>query len=392
MKQKIPLSIVVALSLSSLALMADSAIYPVVNLLYEEFTDTNLVLLNFIISGPSLMVIIGSIICGILAQYVGKKQLLIGAYVFFALTAIPTWIDHIVLIAVLRGISGFMIGIISVASVGLVAELFADEVSRSKMMGTYNAVMTFLGSTISLFTGILATYHWNWVFATYLMAVPVIFLVAIFVPKTKPEGMTIAEDSPTSESMPWGIVLSIATSALMINSMYGVILTMISVYLDELQMGDAATAGMMGVVITLGGMGACLLFSRIYLRLRRFTPLLFMGIMGLGFFLMLFPINVPFIAFINLVMGISGGLNYAYYLMYASISVPPSKASLSIAIANSAVYGGLFISPYVCPLLYKLLGVSTVIAVTPYLAIISLVCAIISTILALQHKKTKHSF
>jgi hypothetical protein len=159
--------------------------------------------------------------------------------------------------------------------------------------------------------------------------------IIIFIPQTKPEGK-IAEGQSTSP-MAWVQVISMAGAAYVFNCMYAMVLTMIAVFLAEKNIGDSSTAGVMGMVTTLGSMLTCFTFSLIYMRTKRKTPIIFSVIMGIGFMVLSTTINLTLIGITTFFMGSMYGLSYSYYLMHASVIAPPEKASLSISIANAAV-------------------------------------------------------
>lgn len=63
----------IVLIFSGMAIISDVIIYPAADAIYTVFSQENPVLVNYIITGSSLMVILGSILCGLLTRYIGKK-------------------------------------------------------------------------------------------------------------------------------------------------------------------------------------------------------------------------------------------------------------------------------------------------------------------------------
>ena len=374
--------------LSGGVMMADLAVYPAAEKIFEAFPKTNTGLLNFILTGPSLILIFSSVLCGVMAQYIGKKALISGAYVLFTLSSLAcVFADAPALLAVMRALMGVAMGFIGTAMVGLIAELYMDENARSSVLGYYNGIMAGMGALFSLGAGYLALKNWQFVFLVFLVMIPVTLAVIAFIPQTEPEGKKDSRGA-SRESVPYKNVLALAGAAFVVNAMYAVILTQVAVIVTELGIGNASTAGVMGSLGTIGSLCACLAFGRIYDKCKNFIPVIFTIVMALGYTGLFFSRNILLVGLMCGILGAMYGLSFSYYLMYASVIVPPSKASLSISIANAAVYLGIFAGPYV-PLVYqRVFSRSTIVDVLPYMIGTLAVCGTISAVLSVRRKHT----
>ena len=143
----------------------------------------------------------------------------------------------------------------------------------------------------------------------------------------------------------------------------------------------------MGMIGMIGGIITCFNFSRIYLKFKRYTPAVFSIIIGLGYLGLSFPVNLAIIAIASFLIAGFASFSFTYYLMFASMIVPPARADLSIAIANAAVYGGLFVAPYVAPLYQAVFGGELMVDSMPLIAGTLCICAIISFVLGRREKK-----
>lgn len=377
------------LAVASMALMVDMAIYPAADAIYTVFADQNIALVNYVITGPSLMIVIGSLLCGFATQRIGKKKILSIAYLIFCISSLTAGIvDNIWYLIIMRTLMGLSTGFINISSAGLIAELFVDETSMSKMMGAYTGVMSVIGAVMSMAAGYLALVDWHYVFWIYVIAVPILVLIVKNTPDTPPEGTGSAEaQDGNEEKTNWVRPLSLAAAAFVLNSGYAVVLTMMAVFLAEQQIGNSATAGTVGMIATLGSMVASFLFSRTYMIFKRKTPIVFAVIMGLGFLMMTYSKVLFIIGAASFLMGAMYGTSYSYYLMYAAMVVPASKSSLSISIANAAVYLGLFCGPYVCPFYGSIFKVDTMAASMPYIAITCFLYAVLSVVINVRGYK-----
>lgn len=76
-----------ALMLTNLAVMNDLVVIPVISNLYGEFAD-HMGLVNYIVSGPALIIVLTSLLASFLCKKMDKKAVLIIGAVFFAVGAL----------------------------------------------------------------------------------------------------------------------------------------------------------------------------------------------------------------------------------------------------------------------------------------------------------------
>ena len=382
---------------ASFAIMIDTAIYPAAYSIYDTFYMYPEVLINTIITGTSLMVIFGSLLCGILAQFVGKKTLLAWAYVVFTITTFGNVFiaDYIYILLVMRLISGLATGFIAIAGAALIAEIFIDEKTRSRMMGFYTGVMSAFGIVLGLAAGLLAIENWHNVFYIYLIAVPILAGVIFCVPRTKPERKmekVVYEDSPTGEPVKanWGAMIALIIATFVLNFVFGSYFTMNSIYIMEQGLGDAGTAGLVVSLISVGSLITCFTFGWIFMKMQRFTPVAFSLLLAAGYLALAFSMNLGVIYVTSVIMGMMYGLSFSYYLMVASIVVPPSKVSLSIGLVNAAVSFAFFLGPYSAPIYMQIFGVETYAAAFPYMAATLAGYMVVSFIIVLAYHRRKY--
>ncbi len=378
----------VTIFLAGFALMADMAIYPAAESMFNDFPNASVPLLNFVLTGTSLMIIFASIVCGILAQFISKKLILIASYTVFLISAFATgYLDSASSMAVMRAITGISMGFIGTIMISIISQIYINEKTRSAVLGVYNGIMAALGAIISFIAGYLAVNDWHLIFTIYLFAIPIIILSYIFIPSTPPVKEEVQGDTEPNAVFPMGRVLATTFAAFVINAIYAVILTMVSVYLAEQQIGDASTAGIMGSVGTLGSFLAGMTFVFFYDRFKYFMPVIFSLFMAIGYAIMSVSMNTVVIGLMCVLLGCCYGMSYSYYLMHSSVIVSPSKASLSIGFATAGIYVGLFSGPYV-PMAYQyIFDLSTIAQTMPYLAGTSLIFCIVATYIALRNRQ-----
>ena len=136
--------------LSFFGLMADVAITPAMESIFASFPNAKPYLHNMFLTGPMFTCCLGTLICGVLARHISKYTLLIMSYILFIIGAAGgALIDSFIYMVSMRLVAGFAYGAISSATLGLIAELFAEEAERSFMMGGLNSASAAIGIVMS---------------------------------------------------------------------------------------------------------------------------------------------------------------------------------------------------------------------------------------------------
>lgn len=370
------------------AMMGDSVVVPIVPNIFEAFPDASPFLQNFIISGPMLIAIPATLICGKLAQSVSKKYLLIFAYLVSAIAGIGTaFANTVFLFVLLRSIMGITFGFLGAACFGLIAELFEEEKERSSMMGVFNAMLAAMGVVIATASGYIALSNWHNSFFIYIASIVIVILMIFYLPATPPEGKGQQEgEQNEKQRMPYLKVSALAVSAIVYNCLYLILFYFIAVYLQEAQLGDSSTAGIMSSIGTIGSFIAGMIFSLFYGRVKRLTPAVFFLVLGACYFVLSMDVGLVVVGIACGVSGWAYNLSMPYYFLQATTIVPPSVVTLSSGITNASIGLGCYLAPYALNLYQGLFKVQSLRGVFFYVAISLGICGVISIILAMRNK------
>ncbi|HWR42104.1 MFS transporter [Sporomusa sp.] len=380
----------VTILLVSFACMADLVIIPAIGGIYSALPDADPVLLDFILTGPMLIAVFSSLLCGILAKKISKKHLLIGAYIIFIIaTCGGALFTNIYYIVAMRALVGFAFGIVSVAAMGLIAEVYIEEAERSSMVGLYNGIMAGIGIIMSLISGFLAVDDWKNSFYIYLLGIPILIMIFAYLPKTPPEGKE--KSSERAERLPLTQVSTVAIAFFLFNALYCIVCYYIALYLEEIQLGDASTAGILTSVGTIGSLCGSLLFSPIYLRLKSATPITAYFVMGAAYIVLSFPSNIWIVGAMCLLAGMAYGIGLSFYFMHASMIVPPSVISATMAIMAVSVNLGTFFSSYALNIYKAMLHIQTIAPTFLYIGITLVILGVLSMVPILRSNNTSIS-
>ncbi|HIS41167.1 MAG TPA: MFS transporter [Candidatus Aphodovivens avistercoris] len=386
-----------ALFLSSMCTLGDLVVSPITANLYEVFAGEPEWLINFGVTGPALVGLPFGILAGLLCDRVNKKWVMVVGFAIFTVSAVFGAVDNIYLFVVLRCCAtGVGWGITNTAALSILAELFTDEDEHGKYVGWYNSVMSIMGALMSAIAGILAVTAWQNAFYTYLIAVPVLVMLIVFLPnfngnKQEKNAPAAAEESVRAAPVKpgwWKATIPLAIQVFFIAICYFVLLYMIAVYVTDAGVGDEAFIGMITSVATICTAITSALFGFFYKKMKNFIYVPTMIVLGLVFLGMGF-----FPSAAMTVIGVAvGGLMWPFYFCYFYVRVaelvPASKvgtATSIVAFADGLAAAG---SSYLLTGLMGSLGMTSV-QVWPIFGVTLIVVVAISMIwVAAMRKKT----
>ncbi|HWR42973.1 MFS transporter [Sporomusa sp.] len=354
--------------IANFACMADMVIIPAAGGIFAAFPDADPKLLDLILTGPMLASIAGSLLCGFLARYFSKKYILIGAYVLFIIGSCGgAWFANIYYVLVMRMIVGFAYGFVPTGIFALVSELYEEEEERSVMVGLVTASVAIWGIILACISGFLAVDDWRYSYYVYYAAIPILLMLVVFLPKTPPEG---CNKEVVEERMPIFKVGGVALACFGFNTLYNIVVYYIAIYLQEAQIGDASTAGVITSMGTLGCMVSSLFFGKIYSGLKGVTAAVAYIAMAVAFIILSHPADIWTIGAMCLLTGAAFGIGINYYYMHSSMIVPPSIISLVMAIIAIAMNLGTFASSYALTLFQTIMHVRTIAPTFLYVGVI----------------------
>jgi MFS family permease len=340
----------VVLSLS-LLVMSPVAVSPAVADMIAAFPDTNPNTVMWVVTLPSIAMVIFSLVYGRLVKFLAKRTLVLIAMSCFLIGGItPAFLDNINLILVMRGIFGISIGFLMPLSTGLIADFYEGE-DRASMMGWQSAVVNF-GGLIFMFTGgLLAAIHWNYTFLAYLVGL----FIAMWVFLRLPEPAKVSFSEAEKVKMPARLVTQIG-GVFLYNLLFFALMTNASVLISSEGLGDASDAGTVLSMFAVGGFIAGVVFGKTVKIFGRFTNAFGWLSTGVGMMIIALSGGLPLIIAGAFITGIGLATTMPSYLIKVSLIVPASAISAAYAYVFGFVGTGQFISPIVFELIINLFG------------------------------------
>ncbi len=354
---------IVALFLSSFSTLADNLMAAVANSVYIAFADAPEALINFTLTGPSLIGIPACLVAGILCDRFDKKAILVFGFAVFVVGAnFATAIDNIYYFLFMRILYvsvGW--GVTATAALAILADMFSDENEHAKYVGWYNAVMAAFGSAIAIVAGNLAVGDWQNAFHIYWISIPILVMVVIFVPSGKklrsmrasrgeasaPEtAAAISADSSESIKRWWVRPIPFYILVFVIQMCFLAMMYMISVYVEGAGVGDAAFAGTLTSIQGICTLVFSFLFGFFFKKMHDTVHLVPIIGIGVCFIVMgAFPTQ-PVALFASALIGCLWGILYSWFWAHCVDIVPASKAGTSTGIVNVVTGFGTLCTSY----------------------------------------------
>ena len=174
------------LSISTLTILMNAAIVPLLSSITSAFPDASSTLIKMSLSLPALTSIVFSLLTGLLARFIPKKFLLAGGLVLYSLGGIGAgFTTSIEGFLVLRALLGAGSGVIAPLASDFVAD-FYDGGQRAKMIGYSNSAANITGIFMPILAASLAVINWRYAFGVYALGLVVLALTWFSIPLTKP--------------------------------------------------------------------------------------------------------------------------------------------------------------------------------------------------------------
>lgn len=343
----------IAILLTNVAVMGELVMTPIIYNLYDTFSY-NMAGVNFIVSGPPLIVVAASLAASKLCNAISKKKVLImGASLFAIGSLFCVVVPTIPYMIVMRTVVGVGEGIVNVAAMAFIAEVYIDEQKRSTFMGIYTAAMSAIGAILSGLSGILAESGWRYAFRAYWLSIPMLLFVILFIPNLEAcrNESDSDTDSPSMDSSvkkePYGTAyLFMMVIYCLFNLGYATITYYISTYTQEQNLGGTSFAGFLTAMCTVGSLIISLMFGKIYQKLAGCTSYVAI-VMGLISAIMLHFVPGKTTSILAMFMiGGAYGIMYSFAYAHGSALVPISRINDAMGWATIGYALPMFCSTY----------------------------------------------
>lgn len=270
----------------TLAVMGIVVLVPVVPSMMEQFSSVPnhaYLVQGGILTMPALCAMLFSPAAGWLADRFGRRSLLIGSMIAYAIAGIaPIFLDNIWAIIATRVGVGFCEAIILTVSTTMIGDYFTG-VARDKWLASQTAVASLSALGLIYLGGLLGShYGWRGPFAVYLFSLVLTLGIVLF---TWEPGNTADRATAGAETapLPWRKLGGICAITLFASVLFYTIQTQSSIALHAIGVIDPAQIGKLTAIASLGVPIGTVVFRFVARWSVGRLLMLEFGVIGLGF-------------------------------------------------------------------------------------------------------------
>jgi len=368
------------LSISLLTVMAGAAMAPALGEIHNHFASYGSLTVQLIVSLPALFIVATNLAFSWLCRWMKTRTLATAGLCLYVLAGAGAFfIDNIWLLLASRALLGVSVGMVMPLSTGLLAYFFPPQ-EQARLMGLSAAMNQMGGVVATLLSGMLAAMGWNYAFLVYLLALPALVLVVLFLPNIRLNTDLSRDHSPDyyesetgttrarkREGHPVRSLLRFAPSVvgmLLVMVLFFIYPTNFAIIASQNGTIDSPTVTLimvgLDVVAFAIGLGFGALMRRMPRRVKYIAPLGFMT----GYAILALGTAMPFLVAGSALIGVANGVGVPYLNTIASIKGGKDAATTVMPLISAALYLGQFLSPLIVTPLCRLIPFAT----APYMA------------------------
>lgn len=238
-----------------LPVMAIIALSPTLPTLLAHFRDVGnpQLMVPLLITAPSACIALFAPAAGVVVDRFGRRKLMLWAMAVYGIGGfIPFFIDNFWAVVAGRVVIGLGEAAVLTIVNTLLADYFEEKACHRWLMiqGVTGSV---LGSVTIACSGFLAARGWQWPFAVYGVAFPILLASVFFLFEPQPRGRVQQEAAaPASSPFPYMVALGVCGVTVLLSTIYYVQVIHFSVLLKELGVADPQSIGLAMAIPSLG--------------------------------------------------------------------------------------------------------------------------------------------
>lgn len=365
--------------------MGIGTITPAIANIAAAFPDVPFTTLLLVSTLAVLVSVPATLLAGRLAGSVVKYKtlLIIGMILFIAGGVGPYFMvtSSFGAILAVRAIFGIGLGIVTPLGAALIIAFFDGE-ERAKMMGLSGVVANIGGILFQLLGGMAAAITWEMAFLVHGLGIVTLILILFLPEPEKAPAQPAGESKPKLPSSVFGFAFAIFFMMILVYPMLVSMSTIIAVT----GIGGAPEAALVLTMFTVGGMGAGLIFAKVFGIFKRNTLSLGLGLLAVAMTSIGLGNTILFMYIGTTIAGIGFSFILPTIFMNLGAAVHGSQMATASGIIMGSMNVGGFCSAYFFAFLAGIMGMTEVIKFPFY---ISMTCFAVAALAFLFIKPKK---
>jgi len=335
--------------------MASAAVSPALANISNAFPNVSTNLIKTVLTLPSLFIIPFSLLSGHLVHRFGNKNVLIAGILIYLFGGVaPVFADTIPQLLIFRAILGCGCGLIMPVSQTLIALNFEGPL-KTRITGYSGAASYLMGVIASFVVAPVSSIDWHYSFYIYLIAIVVLVLNIAILPADKPSNEREKKKAKKLSGKVWWIISGI----LLVNIAFYAVPANVALFMKEQHIGIAESAGTVISVFMIAGFIAGLLLSYLQHMLKKYTILVGVGVMALGYAILSLAYSMPLVITGSGLVGFSFGVLFPSFIILITNICSTNNFILALSFASCAQFLGQFLSPYILQVIKTMFSFSS---------------------------------
>ena len=234
-------------------------------------------------------------------------------------------------------------GLIFPLASAVITDLF-EGAKKDTMMGWKSAIGALAGVVFQTLGGVLTAYSWRFAFLGFLLVIPILIMVLIFLPDT---GVKAKAEGKKQGGFTKGLIICVIVGFLLNAVQFSFMQDMSFVVTGDGLGGALDAANVLSTFTALSFVAGLIyvLFAKVF---KRFTPVIAILLVGIAFAIAAVAPSLPVLFAAAAIFGLGFGFtNPALTLKAASCVTDPSKTPMAISIYVCGTGVGQFLSAYI---------------------------------------------
>lgn len=380
-----------AVNLGQLGTMLLSSVIADISKQFPEVSDQTV---QFLMTTPGLFILVSSLISAYLTAAISKKRLTVVGIIMTLVSTVGGMFlnQNIILLYIWSALLGTGLGLWMPIVTAMVSDFFSGN-ERASLMGQVSSAQNIGAIFLTVAGGMLAMYHWNYVYMAYLIAIPGLILTLLFIPDEKPvkpvADTKISNTDKKRSLKELGIdeaVILFSVIQMFFSIPYNAGPNNISLLLAERGLGTSQTAGIMSGLFLFGGILSGIYFGWLDKKVGKLTIPIGFAFISLGLFGLGIAKTIPVI----MMFCVIGGMSLPLVLPQSSLGVVSGKKKSQYAMATAFLMAlgnlGVFIAPVNTSLAAAVTGNNSVACRLLFAAAFSAIAALATFVILRKNK------